>query len=247
MQRTLCTSIVATLLAAALPAQRPVPATVFRDFASVQRLRVVCDHHHYGRVQDLIVELPGGRIRDAVVSMWHDGAAKTVVVPFDTMRYEPQSNLLELGACLDGEHAHEAFDASKVQVERRKHDGSVQAAGAVLLRDLVRTQVTLGKNGAGSIQGATLELTKGRVAFVHVAASRKPVGDSELHPAPWAAAHLGVQAKKGGRVALTVGFAPDAAALAKTPDLREVILQDALHRPRVYRAFGVAPPAYDRN
>jgi hypothetical protein len=37
-----------------------------------------------------------------------------------------------------------------------------------------------------------------------------------------------------------------AEGLAKAPTLLSTILQDALYRPRVYEAFAVAAPDYDR-
>lgn len=247
MHRVLSALAGAALLATQSPAQEPEPQLVFRDFTSVQRLRVVCEHEHYGRVVDLIAEVPTGRIRDAVVSMWHEGRSKTVVVPFASLRYEARSNLLELGPCLEGDHSHPAFDARKVRVEGSKREGHVEVSGAVLVSKLTHMPVALASKGAGSVQGATVELSQGRVAFLHVSASSKPTGDGGLHPAPWSAARLGAgPAGEAAKPALTLALDATAAALAKAPSMLEVILQDALHRPRVYRAFGVPAPSYDR-
>jgi hypothetical protein len=92
----------------------------------------------------------------------------------------------------------------------------------------------------------TIELSTGHVGFCHVAAGRERAGDSELHPAPWTALAFVADPAEVGADETIVRLAVAGEGLAKTPTLLETILQDALYRPRVYTAFAVSPPDYDR-
>ncbi|MEZ6038382.1 MAG: hypothetical protein R3F29_12940 [Planctomycetota bacterium] len=235
---------VAATLCAALPTCQEPPATpLFREFALVQRLQVVCAHRHFGRVLDLIAEVPSGVITGAVVTMRVDAGERRVVVPFANLRYDAAGHLLQLEGCAD-DAVFPAFEAGKLEVRRSGDDGAV--TGAVLVSALANAKLQLDGGATGSTQGATVELSSGHVAFLHMAASTQRAGDAELHATPWAAlTFVDGAAADDAPTTLAIRLAKTAAALTDTPALNEAILSDPLYRPFVYRAFGVPPPDYD--
>ena len=94
--RALVHAMFVAAFVAATVAQERVPV-VLRDLSLVQRLRVVCSDRHFGRVDDLVVELPSGRVVGVVVTMAAEAEPRTVLVPYDALQYEPPTNLLRLG------------------------------------------------------------------------------------------------------------------------------------------------------
>lgn len=237
----------AATLCAALPiCQEPAAKPLFREFALVQRLQVVCAHRHFGRVLDLIADVPSGEITAAVVAMrGDDDGARRVVVPFANLRYDQSGHLLQLQGCAE-DAAFPTFDGAKIGVRRtRDDDGTARVEGSALVSALASAKVAL-DGDKGSAQGATIELASGHVAFLHVAAGEQRAGDPELHATPWAALTFADAATDGDAApTLAIRLAKTAAALADAPALHEAILSDALYRPFVYRAFGVPPPPYD--
>ncbi len=236
-------ALAAALALAAAPAQEPGQDLVFRDFQAVQRLRVVCEREHFGRLLDLVADVPSGRLVAAVVSMATDAGPEVVRVPYDVLRYDPQTNLLDLGPCLADGEQHPAFDPARVRVSRRADgDGDDEVVGTVMVSRLANMPVALLGGATGAAQGVTVELRTGHVAFCHTTPTRERAGDDQLHPAPWAAFSLRVADDDALALALPLGDD----ALEATPSLVQIILQDALYRPRVYEAFRVAPPPFDR-
>jgi hypothetical protein len=244
MNRT-TVALLAALLPTAATAQDQEPA--FRDFALVQRLRVVCSRQHFGRVQDLIAEVPSGKITGAVVVMTTGKGDQTVVVAFRGMQYDAKANVLQLGPCAETDGQYPAFDPSQVKVTARTGDGVDRTAleGTVLVSRLAASAVALQDKTTGSVQGLTLELASGHVAFLDVAAARERAGDRELHPVPWSAVRFAADATEGGGKLPLLAVPMTKARLESAPTLIEIIVQDALHRARVYTFFGVGRPDFD--
>lgn len=248
MNRTLPPLSFAAAIAvlAPLPAQEPETAAVYRDLSLVLRLRVTCEQQHFGRLVDLVAEVPSGRITGAVVTMAVGDEPRTVLVPFGELRFDARTNLLQLGSCLLQEAKYPPFDPATVKVVAADGDGEpAMATGTVLLSRLQQGPVAL-QSDAGSVQGLTVELTSGHVAFVDLAAGTERAGDAELHPAPWSALRVLLRrtAAGAGQVALALGRT--AAELRTAPNLVEIIVQNPLYRARVYKWFGVPRPDFDR-
>ena len=113
---------VALLLAAAAAAQGEARPLVWRDFTAVQRLRVVCSNKHFGRLDDLLVAVPGGQITAAVVTMPQAQGPRRVVVPFAELQLDSGANLLQLAACTEEGHVYAAFDPESLGVTARVGD-----------------------------------------------------------------------------------------------------------------------------
>jgi hypothetical protein len=239
MNRT-ATALFAAFLAAAAAAQDQEPT--FRDSTLVQRLRVVCSRKHFGRVQDLIAEVPSGRITGAVVVMAGDKGSQTVVVPFRCLQYDARTNVLQLGACSQDGEDFPAFDPAQVKVAGTGDGPDRAVAGTVLVSRLAASAVRLQDETTGSAQGLTVELASGHVAFLDVAASSERAGDNGLHPVPWSAVRF--VADESGEQPLLALPAPRE-RLEGAPTLVDVIVQDPLYRARVYAFFGVSRPEYD--
>lgn len=238
--------VVATFALAVAPAQERVAGVFYRDFSLVQRLRVVCSDKHFGRLDDLIVELPSGRVRAAVVSIVLDKGLHTVLVPYEGLQYEPSTNLLQLGNCLQKEEAYPPFDATAVKiVSKARDDGQQELEGTMLVSRLARSGLALAAAGVGSVQGLTLELGSGHVAFVDAAVGKERAGDGELHPVPWSALRLQADATADGAKLPLLALNMTKEALAAAPNLVEIIVQSPLYRARVYAFFAVRRPAFD--
>lgn len=238
-------SIVVAALAPAIAQERD--PGLYRDVSLVRKLRVVCSDRHFGRVDDLIAEIPSGRITGAVVSMVLDEGVRTVVVPYEGLEYEPRSNLLQMAACLqDGKYP--AFDAAavKITMEPAKEGAAKQVVGQVLVSRLQSSRIDLQGGGAGWAQSATIELHSGHVAFVDVASVKERAGDSQIHPVPWSALRWTPTTADGGGGAAMLALAKTAQQLAAAPNLIEVIVQNPLYRSTVYTYFAAPRPAYDR-
>jgi len=224
---------------ACLPAvAQAEPGAIFRELDLVTRMRVVCSNEHYGRIDDLIVAVPEGRIKAAVVTFVFDGGFRRVRVPFEELTYNANANWLDLKECREGEHEHHAFDAKKVGLQRND-DGT--CTGTVLASTLKQAPFQL-TDGVATVHGVELDLRSGRVGFLDVAIGTGRAGDRELHPAPWSV--FGWQAKgaKDAKPKLAITMAHTKAFLAATPNLIEIIIPDPLRRARVYKAFNVAAP-----
>lgn len=247
--RNVIQAVCACLLTFSMGSAQQRDVAAYRDFESVQRLRVVCEHQHFGRIDDLVADVATGKLRTAIVSMDTEGGARAVAVPFDELTYDAQSNLLQLGPCLEeGGHHHPAFDASKIKVTVTKRDDETKVyGGSVLVSRLASSKLVLQGKDTGTVQGITIELVSGHVAFCHVATVQKQAGDRQLHPTPWAALQFQTPSKDPKSKAAIVGLTMTAAQLLATPSLLDVIVQDALYRPRIYEAFAVPAPPYDRS
>jgi hypothetical protein len=239
-------TLLSALLAVTATAQDRDPEPAWRDVSLVQQLRVVCEQKHFGRVQDLIAEIPGGRVTAAVVTMTADKGSKTAVVPFQALRYDAQANLLRLGTCL-AEDEYPAFDPSQVKVGKGDDGGDGALVGTVLVSRLAGSAVALQDGSTASAQGLTLELASGHVAFVDIAAGRERAGDRELHPVPWSVVRLAADQSPGGGKAPLLALPMTRAALAAAPTLVDVIVPDPLWRARIYTAFGVRRQEFDRD
>lgn len=248
MKRTLCSALAAPFVLAAVAAQSAPPLAAYRDFAALQRLRVVCAKQHFGRLVDLIAEVPSGKLVAAAVAMATDGGTETVAVPFHCLQYDAQNNLLQLGPCIDEGESYPAFDPGQVKVTPvsdadGKPTGDV--TGTVSVARLLQCAVALDGGATGAVRGVTLELSSGNVAFLDVASAKQPVGDNQLHPAPWAAFRLAIGDDQRDAGAPGLSLPMTAAGLDATPTLVEVIVQDPLYRTRAYEAFRVPRPPYD--
>lgn len=236
-------------LLSALASQETDRKLVFRDLAQVQQLRVVCSQRHFGRIEDLVVDVPSGRVRAAVVTMQLEAKAVTVLVPFADLRYEPNANLLQLASCLEKDDKPEAFDPTtlRVTVVPPANGGAARAEGSVLASRLRASTVQLQGAGPGSVQGLTLELTGGHVAFLDLAGNRERAGDAQLHPVPWAALGFVSDGLASGQAASApmLAMAKTAAELAAAPNLIDIIVSDPLYRAKVYAVWG-GRPEYDR-
>ena len=138
---------------------------MYRDFSHVQRMRVTCEHKHFGRVLDLAAAVPIGKLTVAVITMNTDQGSREVAVAFDLLSYDAQSNLLNLGPCLGEEQSQTPFDSAKIKVTRKQTDaGDDEFGGSVLVSSLASSSLRLQNNGEGSLQGGVLELTSGHVA-----------------------------------------------------------------------------------
>jgi hypothetical protein len=245
MPKPIAPAFVSCLLATLL-AQQPDASRAYREFAHVRTMRVVCEHEHFGRVHDLIVAVPSGRLVAVVCSMPHERDGELVTLPWQRVRFDAPSNLLHVGPCAADEEAYPPFDESEVRIKRTVDaEGDEVATGTVLASRLAECAVQLDGGATGSSQGATVALAAGHVAFVHVAATSARAGDRDLHPVPWSALRWIVPAAEVDPSAPFVALAMDTKALRAAPALTAVILQDPLYRPKVYRAFGVPPPPYD--
>ncbi|MCB9887590.1 MAG: hypothetical protein H6838_19015 [Planctomycetes bacterium] len=236
---------VALLLAAAAAAQGEARPLVWRDFTAVQRLRVVCSNKHFGRLDDLLVAVPGGQITAAVVTMPQAQGPRRVVVPFAELQLDSGANLLQLAACTEEGHVYAAFDPESLGVTARVgDDGSVgEPAGLMSVAALSRGAVALAE-GEAKAHGATVEMSRGHLAFLDLAVAPRP-GDAELHPVPWAALRWQERAGEGQRSRWVLQLPRSAAALAATPDRIDVIVSDPLYRAKVHAAFEVRPPDYE--
>lgn len=238
--------VVAVLAATALTQQREQDA-IYRDASLLPKLRVVCSDQHFGRVEDLIVEIPSGRLTGAVVSMMHDGESRTVFVPYADLAYEPRSNLLNLANCLQQEERYGPFDPSTVKLTTKVPAGGGEAlpVGTIKLSALLGCSLALQQGGVGSVQGCTLELTSGHVAFADAAVGKERAGDADLHPVPWSALRL-TAADSAEGPSLALALARTDASLRATPNLLMIIVQNPLHRARVYATFEVPRPVFER-
>ncbi len=225
--------------------QRPL---VFRDFAAVQRLRVVCEQKHFGRVEDFVTELPGGRVVAVVVAMTVADGTRRVAVPYEEVAFDTTANQLLLGPCREGDPPHPSFDPTKIGVTPRANDDGSPGGleGTVLLSGLARTKVGL-DDGTAQVQGVTLELTSGHVAFLEVAAVDRRAGDAELRPVPWGAFAFAAEGGADAPRQLAVKLARSKAALAAAPSLLDVIVEDPLYRGKLYAFHKTPPPAYERD
>lgn len=225
-----------SLTSLACPAQAD-PDAIYRELELVTRMRVVCSNEHFGRIDDLILAVPEGRITAAVVTYAVEGGVRRVRVPFEDLTYNANANWLDLKECGDGGHAHEVFDGKKIRVQR-KADGS--CAGAVLASTLKQARVKL-TDGVATVHGIEFDLSSGRAGFLDVAVGTARAGDRELHPAPWSVFGWQVADDKA-KHKLAISMAHTKKFLAGTPNLIEIIIPDPLRRARVYKAFGVKPP-----
>lgn len=244
-----CVSVCAGLVMATIPAQEA--KLVFRDFPQLQKLRVVCSHRHFGRLDDLVADVPSGRLRGAVVTMQVDAKSHSVLVPFEELAFQPGANLLELRHCAEKDASYEPFDPATVRVVTQPSgDGSPPTVvGTVLVSRLQQGRLRLRQGGTGSVQGVTLEMTSGHLAFLDLATTRERAGDSELHPVPWSAVRLledGLDNRATGSAAPTLALDKTAGELAAAPNLVEVIVSDPLYRAKVYAVFG-GRPAFDKD
>ena len=237
-----CVALLAGGSAVAQDAPRPL---VWRDFAAVQQLRVVCSNRHYGRLDDLLVEVPSGRLTAAVVGLPGATGPRRVVVPFADLQFDTATNLLQLAACPDEQHVYAPFDPAGLGVTAPvAGDGSVgEPAGVLSVATLARGPIAL-RDGAAAAHGATLELSRGHLAFLDVGQAARP-GDAELHPVPWAA--LGWRQVAGGDAqgAWSLRLARAREELGATPSRIDVILSDPLYRAKVHVAFDVRLPDYE--
>lgn len=235
----------------ALAAQEAERKLVFREFAQIRQLRVVCSQRHFGRIEDLVVDVPSGRLRDAVVTMQVEAAVVTVLVPFEDLTYEPNANLLQLANCPEQEGKREPFDPAILRVVEvtPPPGGPARPEGRVLASRLRASTVHLQAGGPGSVQGLTLELTSGFVAFLDLATSHERAGDADLHPVPWAALSFvadGLGAARAAKpTAPVLALAKTAAELAAAPNLIDIIISDPLYRAKVYALWG-GRPEFDR-
>lgn len=215
-----------------------------RDFSQVQRARVVCSQQHYGRVQDLVADVPSGRIVTAVVAMNTDQGTRQIAVPYDKMTYDARNNLLRLEPCPAEDESYPVFDPTKVKVTGTGEGEDAQLAGTVLVSRLARARVALQGEATAVAQGLTVELASGHVAFVDLG-REAGAGDADLHPVPWAALRFAADATENGKDAL-LALEKSEAELGKAPNLIQIIVQDPLRRAMVYRFFGVAAPEWDQ-
>jgi hypothetical protein len=237
---------VASCMLATLLAQQPDTSRAYREFAQVRTMRVVCEHEHFGRVHDLVVAVPSGRLVAVVCSMPHERDDELVALPWQRVRFDAPSNLLHVGPCAADEEAYPPFDPSEVRITRTVDaEGDEVAAGTVLASRLAECAVQFDGGATGSSQGATIALAAGHIAFVHIAATSARAGDRDLHPAPWSVLRFIPPAAEADPSVPFVALAMDTKALRASPALTAVILQDPLYRAKVYRAFGVSPPPYD--
>lgn len=236
-------------LLGALVAQEAERKQVFREFAQVQQLRVVCSQRHYGRLEDLVVDVPSGRVRAAVVTMQIEATAVLVLVPFVDLSYEPNANLLQLANCLEKDGKPEPFDPATLRVLEvtPPTGGALRHEGSLLASRLRASTLQLQNGGPGSVQGLTLELTSGHVAFLDLASDRERAGDADLHPVPWAALTFVDDGLGAGRAAKVpvLALVKTAAELAAAPNLIDIIVSDPLYRAKVYAVWG-GRPEFDR-
>ncbi len=237
---------VALLTAAAAAAQEQPRPLVWREFAAVQKVRVVCSNKHFGRLDDLLVAVPGGQLTAAVVTMPHAQGPRRVVVPFADLQFDAGTNLLQLAACTDEDHVYAAFDPTSLGVTARAGDdgGIGEPAGLASVAALSTGAVVL-TEGKATAHGAIVELSRGHLAFLDLAVTERP-GDAELHPVPWAALRWQERAGEGAARSWVLQLPHTSAALTATPDRIAVIVSDPLYRAKVHAAFGVRPPDYER-
>lgn len=232
---------------APLPAQEQEAGPVYRDLSLVLRLRVTCEQQHFGRLVDLVAEVPSGRIAGAVVTMAVGDESRAVLVPYGELRFDARTNLLQLGTCLLHEAKYPPFDPATVKVTAVDGDGDpAMATGTVLLSRLQHGPVAL-QSDPGSAQGLTVELTSGHIAFVDLAAGTERAGDAELHPTPWSALRVLLRRTADGAAQVALALGRTAPELRAAPNLVEIIVQNPLYRARVYKWFGVPRPDFDRS
>lgn len=233
-----------TGLLATCPAAQDSPLPLaYRDGSAVHRLRVVCAQKHYGRIDDLVVAVPSGRIVAAVVAMRTDGEVRRVVVPWSRLGYVATTNLLQLGDCPESDGTLPAFDPTKIGVARRPHDDGTpgEVEGTALLSAL-GDRVAL-RDGNASLCGVTLELTSGHVAFLDLSTVKGEVGDGERHPVPWGALAFDLDEASAPRLRLRLD--ETRAVLEAAPTLLEVVVEDPLYRRQLYTLHEVVRPEYD--
>ena len=248
MHPALLVSLFAAAAAVVVPAQERDHDPIYRDFSLVHRLRVVCSEQHFGRVVDLVAEVPSGRLTGAVVAMALDKDARPVFVPCGEFAYEARSNLLRLDSCQQKEEKFAPFDPATVKLSTgaAEDGGEKTVTGTVLVSRLQNSGISLQGGAAGSAQGVTLELSGGHVAFVDVAVGTQRAGDAELHPVPWSALRVAADPSPGVQKVPVLALAKTAEGLAGAPNLIQVIVQNPLYRGRIYAYFEVPPPAFDR-
>ncbi|MFT4516295.1 MAG: hypothetical protein ACI89X_001009 [Planctomycetota bacterium] len=215
---------------------------IYREFSLVTRLRVVCSNAHFGRIDDLVINVPSGRITAAIVTFDIDRGSRRVTVPYAELKYDAAANCMSMPVCREDTHPHNAFEPNKLQLRRRPASKTVPASitGSVLASSLRNHAVAL-KDGVASVQGIELELRHGRIGFFEIAIGRKQAGDRDLHPAPWAAFAWRPQATEGNTVKAAITMAHSKLFIEETPNLIEIIIPDPLRRARVYAAFGITP------
>lgn len=238
--------VAAVALAPAIAQERDSVA-VYRDFSLAQRMRVVCSHKHFGRIDDFVVELPSGRLTAAVVTMVLDKGTRTVAVPFDSLKYDPHTNLLQLGPCLEQDSKYPEFDATalKVASKPRGDTGTQELEGSMLCSRIAQSRVSLLGDAKGAAQGLTLELSRGHVAFVDVAVGSERAGDAELHPVPWSALRPAADGAADPAKLPTLALPKTKEVLSAAPNLVEIIVQDPLYRAKVYAFYEVPRPVFD--
>ncbi|MGK0518447.1 MAG: hypothetical protein ACJAUC_001139 [Planctomycetota bacterium] len=242
MRRLLAAWLGLSALCVSAVAQQQNDALIYRELSLVTRLRVVCSNAHFGRIDDLVIDVPSGRITAAIVSFDLDSGSRLVTVPYAELKYDASANWMSMPVCRDDTQPHDGFDPSKIQLRRTPASDAAAASitGSVLASSLQSHAVAL-KDGVASVQGIEIELRDGRIGFLDIAVGTKRAGDRDLHPAPWAAFAWRPQAAEGKVVKAAITMARSKLFVAQTPDLIEIIIPDPLRRARVYVAFDITP------
>lgn len=244
MRRILAAWFGLSALCVSAIAQQQNDALIYREFSLVTRLRVVCSNAHFGRIDDLVIDVPSGRIMAAIVTFDLASGSRRVKVPYAELKYDATANWMSMAVCRGDTDPHDTFEPKKIQLRRIPANDAAPAsiAGSILASSLQNHAVAL-TDGVASVQGIEFELQNGRIGFLDIAVGTQRAGDRDLHPAPWAAFAWRSQAAEGAPVKAALTMARSKLFVAKTPDLIEIIIPDPLRRARVYAAFDITPKA----
>lgn len=228
-------------------AQQQEDALIYRELSLVKRLRVVCSNSHFGRIDDLVIDIPSGNITAAIVTFALETGSRRVSVPYAELQYDAAANWMNMPVCRADEDPHDEFDPSKVQLRRTPASDEAPATvtGSVLASSLRNHAVAL-TDGVASVQVIELELRHGKVGFFDIAIGTKRAGDRDLHPAPWAAFQWHAEAAAATTVKAAIVMPRSKSFISKTPNLIEIIIPDPLRRARVYAAFDITPMPNER-
>ncbi len=223
-----------------------------RTFEAARGVRVVGDQGPVGVLEDLVVQVPSGRISAGVIAVGQGADKLIVAVPYGDLQWDDKSDQLRLGITAKALGDLEAFDSVAVEQLKavvKKGEKPASAAplsGTTTVSRLASWTLQLRGVAADKVRGAAVELTTGTVVFLIVSDTAGHAGDRRLHPVPWAAcAVIGVRPEPHDELEPAVTLSVAHRRLAGALSMTEVQLNDPLYRARVYRFFGVTKPEFE--
>lgn len=196
--------------------------------------------HVFEDVHDLHYDLPSGKVFAFEVTLPPEDAGErpdSAFVPSATIEWKDRARRFETSWTLDDVvRQSEGHDRALSHALMRRNPRS-----GAFLKSL---EVHLGDEKVGEVERLYVEARTARIAFVGVLLLDEDAQPVDVYSVPWSECRVDWIADgetESARPVLRVSRDP---ALAPDPD--SGVLDDPLYRDRVYEAFGVSPPWWDR-